>query len=156
MPEEPDPAGPQREDDTDRPGRRAPSRGGERVDGVAVLERTPVDTDGLVTVESPEVTAWCPYEGTADYYTVRVEYLPDGHAVELMSLRDYFQTFRDEEIGHEAFARRVYDDLTALLEPAWLRLVVDCPPRYGLDVTVAHQTGPPPASLSGLTERVER
>jgi 7-cyano-7-deazaguanine reductase len=160
MPEEPDPAGPEHEhgherEPDDQPGRRAPSRGGERVDGVPVLERTPVDTGGLVTIESSEVTAWCPYEGTADYYTVRLEYLPDGHAVELMSLRDYFQTFRDEEIGHEAFAQRVYDDLTALLEPAWLRLTVDCPPRYGLDVTVTHRTGPAPASASadGAHER---
>jgi len=91
------------------------------------------------------VTAWCPYEGTADFYTVRVEYVPDGYAVELMSLRDYFGTYRDEAIGHEAFARRVYDHLLALLEPAWLRLVVDCPPRYGLETTIRHQTGPAPA-----------
>jgi len=99
------------------------------------------------------VTAWCPYEGTADFYTVRVEYVPDGYAVELMSLRDYFGSYREEAIGHEPFARRVYDHLLALLEPAWLRLVVDCPPRYGLETTIRHQTGPaPPVAREATVE----
>lgn len=125
-------------------GRRTPSKDGQRVDDVPVLRRTPVDTDGVVTIETSDVTAWCPYEGTADYYTLRLEYLPGAYAVELMSYRDYLQTFRDEEIGHEAFAQRVYDDLVALTEPEWLRLVVEAPPRYGLNVTIRHQTGAEP------------
>jgi 7-cyano-7-deazaguanine reductase len=135
MPDEPDP---------NPAGRRAPSKDGQRVDDVPVLRRTPVDTDGIVTIETSDATAWCPYEGTADYYTLRLAYLPAAYAVELMSYRDYLQTFRDEEIGHEAFAQRVYDDLVALTEPEWLRLVVEAPPRYGLNVTLRHQTGPEP------------
>lgn len=130
-----------------RPGQREPSKHGEQVDDVRVLERTPVETDGLVSVETSDVTAWCPYEGTADYYTVRLEYWPDEYAVELMSYRDYFQTYRDAEIGHEEFANQVYQDLLALLDPTWLRLTVEAPPRYGLDATIRHQTGPKPRSL---------
>jgi NADPH-dependent 7-cyano-7-deazaguanine reductase QueF len=120
---------------------------GESVEGVSVLRRTAVETDALISIETSDVTAWCPYEGTADYYTVRLEYWPDEYAVELMSLRDYFQTFREEKIGHEEFAQRVYDDLVTVLEPAWLRLVVDAPPRYGLEMTLQHQTEPKPASI---------
>ncbi len=84
------------------------------------------------------MTAWCPYEGTADFYTVRVENVPDAHAVELMNLRDHVGGYRGEEIGHEALARRTYEHLLALLEPAWLRLVVEYPPRYGLETTIHH------------------
>jgi 7-cyano-7-deazaguanine reductase len=137
-------------DDAETPGRRAPSVDGETTESVPVLARTPVETDGLVQIETSDVTAWCPYEGTADYYTVRVAYVPDEYAVELMSLRDYFQTYRDTEIGHEAFAQQVYEHLRDLLAPEWLRLVVDCPPRYGLETTIRHQTGPTPASLRGV------
>jgi 7-cyano-7-deazaguanine reductase len=138
MPDEPDP---------NPAGRRTPSKDGQRVDDVPVLRRTPVDTDGVITIETSDVTAWCPYEGTADYYTLRLEYLPAAYALELMSYRDYLQTFRDEEIGHEEFAQRVYDDLVALTNPEWLRLVVEAPPRYGLNVTLRHQTGPEPRTV---------
>lgn len=139
------------DDDTPTAGRRAPSKAGETVTDIPVLERAPAETDGLISIETSDVTAWCPYEGTADYYTVQLEYWPDGYIVELMSYRDYFQTFRDEEIGHEAFAQRVYDDLLALLEPEWLRLTVEAPPRYGLNMTLTHQTGPKPRSLQETT-----
>jgi NADPH-dependent 7-cyano-7-deazaguanine reductase QueF len=70
-----------------------------------------------------------------------------------MSLRDYFQTYRDTEIGHEAFAQQVYEHLCDLLAPEWLRLVVDCPPRYGLETTIRHRTGPMPASLRDAAVR---
>jgi len=143
------------ESDPERPGRRSPSAQGETVAGVPVLRRTPVDSDALISIETSEATAWCPYEGTADYYTLRLEYWPDEYAVELMSFRDYFQTFRDEEIGHEEFAGRVYDDLLAVLDPEWLRLVVDAPPRYGLNMTLRHQTGPKPQPLQDTTPVVE-
>lgn len=132
---------------SESPGRRTPSEEGRQVADVPVVRRTPVKTDGLITIETSDVTAWCPYEGTADYYTVHLEYWPDEHAVELMSFRDYLQTFRDEKIGHEEFAQRVYDDIVSLLEPEWLRLVIEAPPRYGLNVTLRHQTGPKPQSL---------
>jgi NADPH-dependent 7-cyano-7-deazaguanine reductase QueF len=136
-----------RDTDGRRQGRRDPSSAGEGVDGVPVLERTPVETDATIEIETSDVTAWCPYEGTADYYTVRLEYWPDEYAVELMSYRDYFQTYRDAEIGHEEFASRVYAHLLELLEPRWLRLVVEAPPRYGLETTLRHQTAPKPAAL---------
>ena len=64
-----------------------------------------------------------------------------------MSFRDYLQTFRDEEIGHEEYTKRVYNDLVTVLEPEWLRLVVEAPPRYGLDMTLRHQTGPKPEPI---------
>lgn len=128
-------------------GRREPAEEGEPVADVPVLRRIPVDTDGTISIETSDVTAWCPYEGTADYYTVELEYWPDGYAVELMSYRDYFQTYRNETIGHEAFAAQVYEHLLDLLDPKWLRLTVHAPPRYGLTMALTHQTGPKPRAL---------
>jgi hypothetical protein len=48
------------EPDSNPAGRRTPSKDGQRVDDVPVLRRTPVDTDGIVTIETSDVTAWCP------------------------------------------------------------------------------------------------
>jgi|GEM_PF-1361585 len=119
---------------------RAPSRAGEGVDTVPILERDESDAASTVTIETDEVTAWCPYEGTADYYEVTVTYRPDGYVLELMSLRDYFQSFRDEEISHEAFTDRVFEDLVTVVAPDFLRLEVVAPPRYGLETTCVRDT----------------
>lgn len=124
----------------DEPAIIEPTASGQEVAGVPVLERDATDTRGTVTMETSDVTAWCPYEGTADFYDVTIAYLPDGYVVELMSLRDYFASYREEAIGHEEFAQRVFDHLTTLLDPAWLRLVVDCPSRYGIETTIVHDT----------------
>ena len=91
-------------------------------------------------MRTSDVTAWCPYEGTADYYDVEIAYLPNSYVVELMSLRDYLQSYRKEVFGHEAFAQRVSCHLTTLLAPEWLHLVVDAPPRYGIETTIVHDT----------------
>jgi 7-cyano-7-deazaguanine reductase len=119
---------------------RDPVRHGTTVDEVPILERDESDAQSTITIETDEVTAWCPFEGTADYYEVTLEYRPDGHVVELMSLRDYFQSFREEEISHEAFTDLVFENLVTLLDPAWLRLTVEAPPRYGLETTCTRDT----------------
>lgn len=119
---------------------RDPVRHGDGVPDVPVLERDESDARSVITISTDEVTAWCPFEGTADHYEVNLEYRPDGHVVELMSLRDYFQSFRDEEIAHEAFTDRVFEDLVTLLDPDFLRLEVGAPPRYGLETTCRRDT----------------
>lgn len=117
-----------------------PTATGERVKDVPILKRDETDTCGTITMGTSDVTAWCPYEGTADYYDVEITYRPDEYVVELMSLRDYFGHYRDEAISHEDFAQRVFDHLLALLDPVWLRLVVEAPPRYGIETTIVHDT----------------
>lgn len=78
--------------------------------------------------------------GNGGLLRVEVSYLPDEYVVELTSLRDCFQSYRDESISHEEFAQRVFDQLVTLLEPAWLRLTVEAPSRYGIETTIGHDT----------------
>lgn len=143
------------DDDTTGAGRREPAAEGEAVADVPVLRRLPTETEALITIDAPEATAWCPYEGTADYYELRLTYQPDDYALELMSYRDYLQTYRDETVGHEAFANRVYEDLVTVIEPRWLRLEVDAPPRYGLEMTLRHQTAAKPAGLRDVAAKTD-
>lgn len=119
---------------------REPVRHGSSVEEVEILERDQSDAQSTITIETGEMTAWCPFEGTADFYELTISYRPDGYVIELMSLRDYFQSFRDEDISHEAFTDRLFDDLATLLEPAWLRVEVEAPPRYGLETTCIRDT----------------
>lgn len=119
---------------------REPVRHGSSVSEVPILERDESDARSTISIETGEVTAWCPFEGTADYYDLTIEYRPDGYVVELMSLRDYFQSFRDEEISHEALTDRLFEDLVTVLDPAWLRVEVEAPPRYGLETTCTRDT----------------
>jgi len=55
------------ESSTGSNGRRNPSAERESIDDVPVLQRTSVDTDALISIETSDATTWCPYEGTADY-----------------------------------------------------------------------------------------
>lgn len=119
---------------------REPVRDGDHVEGIPELERDESDASSVITISTDEVTAWCPYEGTADYYELTLEYRPGDFVLELISFRRYLQSFRDEEISHEAFTDRVFDDLVELLDPTWLRLEVEAPPRYGLETTCRRDT----------------
>jgi 7-cyano-7-deazaguanine reductase len=143
------------------PGTIDPTATGEKAEGVPILERDETDTDGTITMETTDVTAWCPYEGTADYYGVTIAYRPEEYVVELTSLRDYFGSYREEAISHEDFAQRVFEHLTALIDPVWLRLVVNAPSRYGIETTIVHDTRGndvregDPADRSDASERRE-
>lgn len=119
---------------------REPVRHGSSVDEVEILERDESEAQSTITIETGEVTAWCPFEGTADFYDLTISYQPDGYVLELMSLREYFQSFREEDISHEAFTDRLFEDLEAVLDPAWLRVEVEAPPRYGLETTCTRDT----------------
>lgn len=119
---------------------RDPVRHGSSVEEVEILERDQSEARSTITIETGEMTAWCPFEGTADFYELTISYKPDGYVVELMSLRDYFQSFRDDDISHEAFTDRLFEDLEMLLDPAWLRVEVEAPPRYGLETTCIRDT----------------
>ena len=79
-----------------------------------------------VELESDEVTALCPLNGQADWYRVRIGYVPRERCLETRSLKLYLQSFRNEGIFAEAFAARIARDLSGAL---------DCP----VDVTVVQK-----------------
>lgn len=106
------------------------------------------DRDYVVEIVCPEFTSVCPKTGQPDFGTLTITYTPNSRCVELKSLKFYLQSFRDKGIFYENVTNRIFDDLTALLQPRSLRVVAAFTPRGGISttVTVAWQSASPSPS----------
>jgi 7-cyano-7-deazaguanine reductase len=95
----------------------------------------------LVSMDLPEFTCLCPRSGFPDFAVIKVRYQPRDWIVELKSLKLYVNGFRDRAISHEAVANQVLDDLVALLEPRWMRVVADFNVRGNIKTVVRAEHG---------------
>jgi 7-cyano-7-deazaguanine reductase len=95
----------------------------------------------LVSMDLPEFTCLCPRSGFPDFALIKVRYQPRDWIVELKSLKLYINGFRDRAISHEAVANQVLDDLVALLEPRWMRVVADFNVRGNIKTVVRAEHG---------------
>ena len=82
------------------------------------LETFPFESvDQYIKTETNEFSAVCPFSGLPDLAKVRVEYFPTGgKCIELKSLKYYFTSFRNVGIYQEGATKRIYDDLSSILE----------------------------------------
>lgn len=100
----------------------------------------------VIEIVCPEFTSVCPKTGQPDFGTLTFQYTPDKLCVELKSLKLYLQQFRNEGIFYENITNRILDDMVALLQPRWMRLVASFTPRGGISTSVtvehSHKTSP--------------
>jgi 7-cyano-7-deazaguanine reductase len=109
-----------------------------------VLETFPYETPGrreVVRIDTNEFTAVCPYSGLPDFGTIRIEYIPRRHIVELRSLKYYLFSFRNVGIYQEHVVNRILDDLVRCCRPLWMRVDVDYNIRGGVHTTVTGERG---------------
>jgi 7-cyano-7-deazaguanine reductase len=83
------------------------------------------ERDYVTHMEIPEFTCLCPRSGFPDFATIIIDYVPDQSVVELKSLKLYINSYRNQQISHEAATNRILDELVALLSPRWMRVVAD-------------------------------
>ena len=57
---------------------------------------------------------------------------PNGRIVELKSLKEYLQQYRDVVISYERLINQLYDHMKEVYTPQRLRIVLDCNPRGGI------------------------
>jgi 7-cyano-7-deazaguanine reductase len=104
----------------------------------------------VVHLEIPEFTCLCPQFGLPDFATIVLDYVPDIFIVELKSLKLYINTYRNRQIGHEASVNKILDDLIALLDPRWIRVIGNFTVRGNIKTVLfaeqeqAGYTGPRP------------
>jgi 7-cyano-7-deazaguanine reductase len=89
-----------------------------------------------IEIVCPEFTSVCPKTGQPDFGTLTFSYCPDQHCVELKSLKMYLQQFRNRGIFYENVTNRILDDMVAVLQPRWIKLVAAFTPRGGIGTTV--------------------
>lgn len=93
-----------------------------------------------ITIESAEFSAVCPFSGLPDYGEFIIEYIPDKSIVELKALKYYIISFRNIGIYQEDAVNRIFNDLTALLNPEWFKITLIYNTRGGMDTTCVMET----------------
>ena len=90
----------------------------------------------LITTETDEFSAVCPFSGLPDLAYVKIEYHPNGgKCMELKSLKYYFISFRNVGIYQEAVTKRIFWDLKERLDTSKLRVTTIYNTRGGFDTT---------------------
>jgi len=102
------------------------------------------DRDYEVSVEVPEFTCVCPRTGQPDFGTIRIRYVPDQHLVELLSIKLYMWSYRDEGAFHEDVTNRILNDFVAVAAPRWIEVVGDFNIRGGIKTVVRATHGKRP------------
>jgi 7-cyano-7-deazaguanine reductase len=100
------------------------------------------DREYRIEIVAPEFTSVCPRTGQPDFGTITIDYIPDRKCVELKSLKLYLQSFRNQGIFYEHVTNTILDDLVAVLEPRWMKIVAAFNARGGMTENVtAKYTG---------------
>lgn len=98
---------------------------------VVVVENAP----DSVRLHSDEVSALCPVTGQPDWYEVEIYYYPyAGRILETKSLKMYFETFRSKGIFAEQLATVVCEEITSVLKPVEIDVVVRQKARGGITI----------------------
>jgi 7-cyano-7-deazaguanine reductase len=95
----------------------------------------------VVRMDLPEFTCLCPRSGFPDFALIKIRYQPKDLIVELKSLKLYINGFLDVAVSHEAAVNRILDDLIALLDPHWMRVVGDFNVRGNIKTVVVAEHG---------------
>ena len=104
---------------------------------VDFLETFPFDSvNQYIKTETSEFSAVCPFSGLPDLAKVRIEYFPTGgKCVELKSLKYYFTSFRNVGIYQEGATKRIYNDLSSILETKKIQITTIYNIRGGFKTT---------------------
>jgi 7-cyano-7-deazaguanine reductase len=94
------------------------------------------ERDYTIRMTIPEFSCLCPKTGQPDFATLKLDYVPHEHCVELKSLKLYIWSFRNRGAFHEAVTNEILDDLVAATAPRFMRLSAEFNVRGGIYTTV--------------------
>lgn len=102
--------------------------------------------DYEIRIDIPEYTSICPKTRLPDFGTITIEYMPDRLCLELKSLKQYIQRYRDLGIFYENAVNRILADVVAATKPKWAMVTGSFTPRGGMRSTIVARRGPAPGS----------
>ena len=70
-----------------------------------------------ISITIPEYTAVCPKTGLPDFGTIVIEYTPDRLCLELKSLKNYVNSYREVGIFYENAVNRILTDIVRACKP---------------------------------------
>jgi 7-cyano-7-deazaguanine reductase len=108
-------------------------------DTLETFENSYPDRDYTIEITCPEFTSVCPKTGQPDFGLLIFEYIPDKLCVELKSLKQYLQMYRNEGIFYEKATNMILDDFVAVARPRQAMLTAEFTPRGGISSIIKVQ-----------------
>jgi 7-cyano-7-deazaguanine reductase len=99
-----------------------------------------------IVVDDPEFTSVCPKTGLPDFGVLNIRYMPNKHCLELKSLKEYLQSYRNLGIFQENIVNQVLEDIVRWAKPIWAEVKGDFRPRGGISTVVIARWPRPKAS----------
>src|SRR3954465_15951588 len=72
-----------------------------------------------IVVDDPEFTSVCPKTSLPDFAALSIRYMPAKKGMELKSLKEYLQSYRNLGIFQENVVNRVLEDVVPATRPVW-------------------------------------
>ena len=94
------------------------------------------DKNYEVNVSIPEFNCVCPRTGLPDFATIKINYIPNKHIVELKSLKLYIVKFRNMGIFHESATNKIFNDFQNACQPRQIEVIGEFGARGGISTTV--------------------
>jgi len=104
-----------------------------------------------ISIDIPEFTSVCPQTGQPDFGTITIRYEPGQRCLELKSLKEYIQTYRNLGIFYENAVNRILEDVVRSCRPVWAAVRGDFNPRGGIRSIVEARYPRPRGSRQGLS-----
>ncbi len=89
-----------------------------------------------IVVDDPEFTSVCPKTGLPDFGALSIRYMPAKKCMELKSLKEYLQSYRNLGIFQENVVNRVLEDVVRATKPVWCVVRGEFRPRGGISTAV--------------------
>lgn len=89
-----------------------------------------------ITIVIPEYTAVCPRTGLPDFGTITIRYAPRQKCLELKSLKEYINAYRDIGIFYENAVNRILGDVVKACRPKWAVVEGEFSARGGMRARV--------------------
>jgi 7-cyano-7-deazaguanine reductase len=89
-----------------------------------------------IVVDDPEFTSVCPKTGLPDFGVLAIRYMPDKSCLELKSLKEYLQCYRNLGIFQENVVNQVLEDVVKWAKPVWAEVKGEFRPRGGISTTI--------------------
>jgi len=89
-----------------------------------------------IEIDVPEFTSVCPKTGLPDFGTVWVRYMPDQRCLELKSLKEYINEYRNLGIFQENVVNQILEDVVKAAKPVWCEVRGQFRPRGGIGTLV--------------------
>ncbi len=109
---------------------------------VSVLETFPYEYAGndiVVSIDTDEFTAVCPWSGLPDFATIKVDYIPNKVCIELRSFKYYLLSYRNVGIYQEHAVNRILDDLVKCASPTWMKVTAYYKVRGGVHTVASRE-----------------